>query len=443
MLRKVLDLKIILFLVLVFLGLLSRFLFIWYPPQVVFDEVHFGKFVSAYFSGEYYFDIHPPLGKLLIAGFAKFFGFHSGFSFETIGLSYGDIPYVALRFLPNLAGALIGAVVFGFVLALGGNPISAFVSGMAVLLDNAMLTQSHFILVDSFLILFGFLGLYFFFRARSEGYNFLKIFFAALFCALSFSIKWTGLVFAGIAFFVMAWDLILKFYKGNKNILPNVASVLIFLIVPTILYTFIFWVHFLLLPYSGSGDAYMSPNFREKSFLGKMIELNKVMYTSNENLRASHPYSSPAWSWPLMLRPVFYWVGDFADGKKGRIYLLGNPVVWWGSSIGVLLSLLYWRPRNLQRKWILFAGYLSYMFPLFFVKRVLFMYHYLPALVFAIVITSEWLFGEENSSKNKIYFAALALFLIFIGFVFFAPLSYGLPLSDKEYKIRVWIQSWM
>ena len=29
-------------------GLITRFLFIWHPAEVVFDEVHFGKFVNGY-----------------------------------------------------------------------------------------------------------------------------------------------------------------------------------------------------------------------------------------------------------------------------------------------------------------------------------------------------------------------------------------------------------
>ncbi|MEK7163649.1 MAG: phospholipid carrier-dependent glycosyltransferase, partial [Patescibacteria group bacterium] len=105
-------------------SLVTHFAFFGRPNQTVFDEVHFGKFISGYYTHEYYFDIHPPLGKLMIAGFAKIFKFSaeggsaSGGSFAQIGEQFSDNKYMALRFLPSLAGTLLPVVIFLLALQL-------------------------------------------------------------------------------------------------------------------------------------------------------------------------------------------------------------------------------------------------------------------------------------------------------------------------------------
>ena len=55
-------------LIILALSIATHFAFFGHPNETVFDEVHFGKFVSGYYTGEYFFDIHPPLGKLIITG---------------------------------------------------------------------------------------------------------------------------------------------------------------------------------------------------------------------------------------------------------------------------------------------------------------------------------------------------------------------------------------
>ena len=57
-----------------FLGIFTRFSFLENPKEVVFDEFHFFHFVSEYEEGKYFFDIHPPLGKLILWANAQMYG---------------------------------------------------------------------------------------------------------------------------------------------------------------------------------------------------------------------------------------------------------------------------------------------------------------------------------------------------------------------------------
>src|SRR3989344_2118579 len=145
--------------ILIAASLATHFVFFGQPNEVVFDEVHFGKFVSAYYTHQYYFDIHPPLGKLLVAGFGYLFNFQPEYSFAEIGQAFPDQAYLALRFLSILAGTLLPIIIFLLALELRMKPLVAFLAGMFIVLDNALLTQARYILLDMFLLTAGFASL--------------------------------------------------------------------------------------------------------------------------------------------------------------------------------------------------------------------------------------------------------------------------------------------
>ena len=459
--------KSFLIIILVVLGLVSRLIFLNHPDSLVFDEVHFGKFVSAYFTGEYYFDIHPPLGKLLIALGAKLGGYDNYidnfgvFDFASIGENFPkELNYVSFRILPAIFGGLIPLVVFLFLDALKLPRKFAFFAGLTLVFENALIVQSHNILMDSFLIFFGFLGLWFFLKAREKNYNNLFLILMSFALTFSFSIKWTGLSFWGLAGLISLYDLFKNslannkfqskrfwvFFKNlftNKETLKIISSILIyFIVLPLIIYFLIFVVHFSLLPNEGDGNAFMSEEFNnnELNIFEKFLELNAKMYVSNSTITASHPYGSPFYTWPLMLKPVYYWV-DSNSETPSRIYLLGNPIIWYSALIGLIGSLMLNKlteQEKFQRN-ILLIGYFANFLPFWEVSRVLFLYHYFTAFIFSVCLL--WFNFSHLNIKNRVILAFFVL--IIAGFVFFAPLTYGLPLNPSQYNLRVWLKTWI
>ncbi len=447
-------------------SLLTHFLFFGYPNETVFDEVHFGKFISGYFTHEYFFDIHPPLGKLLISGVGYLAGFQPGFSFAEIGQKFLDNIYLWLRLLPTLAGVLLPLVIFFLVLRLGLSRLAAFTAAMLIVLENAILVQSRFILLDSFLLLFGFSALLAYLKYAQEN-KILYLFLSGALAVLSFSVKWTGGTFLALIIILE----IIRLIKGRSGLFL-LRNLMALIIIPFIIYFSIFAIHLGLLTKSGPGDAFMSLGFqktlagsivnaegyRPLGLMAKFVELNLKMYGANTNLTAGHPYSSRWYTWPFMARPIYYWYENSPGiaSQESRIYLLGNPIVWWASTAAIIYLLISLalsifgfiiskiRTYDIASRKIGFlpvllgGAYLFNLLPFIGITRAMFLYHYMIGLIFAIVALTYLI--DREQSKNKIF--VVLLVASFLAFLFFSPLTYGLPMTNSAYHLRTWFPSW-
>lgn len=446
--------------VLIVLAVFTRFWHLQQPSEVVFDEVHFGKFVSAYFNNEYYFDIHPPLGKMMIAMSAKILGFNPGSDFKEIGEALDQKNLFALRFLPALFGVFFIVIIYYLLLALNMSRLGAFAGAFMILSENSILVESKFILVDLFLLCFGFASLLCFIKFQKANCGKKTLYFAltGLLLGLAYSIKFTGISFLGL---VLLFTL-LRFFKDLefKEFLINSLG---FILISVSTYMIFIPVHFAILYKSGPGDAYMSTGF-QKTLVGnkisadnqeksintwqKITELNKAMFNYSAGLTATHPDGSKWYEWPFMRKPVYYWVKG-GEGGNRNIYLVGNPLVWFASTLSVLVAtmLLFFkkiRKKIMPEMGILLVGYYANLLPFAKIARVAFLYHYLIALVFSIlilVLLVERLMlvdmPENKNNKNRekseikldkaqMFLYVTGLSLVFITFLLVAPLTYGL-----------------
>lgn len=442
-------------------ALVTRLWHLGVPSDIVFDEVYFRQFAANYLSGQYFFDIHPPFVKLLFAGIGSLAGL------QAPQVAAGAVGADILRILPALAGAALVVLVYAIVRQLGLWRWMAVLGAVLVLCDNALLVESRFVLMDSLLLLFGFgaLSCYLQLRKSRGVVRWAWVGGTAILLGMLISTKWTGLAIGGLIAIVWGVEGILHRVDWRRM----AAEAAVVALISVGFYMGCFALHFALLTHSGEGDAFMSERFQSTlvgspyykqdasmPFGDKFIELNSEMYTAQNSLtNVTHPYASRWYSWPLEVRPIYYWQGVTAsDGKQGNIYLLGNPAVWWLLAFGTLTSLIVWlvRPSWLgnRRKLIAFllAGYAFNFVPFVFIERPMFLYHYLFALLFSLLLTCVMLTVLFEWQRKKFGVGAvyqtygLLLAVVVLGFIYFLPLSYGWPLSADSLQQHMWFPTW-
>lgn len=465
-----------LFVILAIAAFIIHFAYLSYPNQTIFDEIYFGKFAAAYFNHQYYFDIHPPLGKLIIAAWAWLTGFNLVFSFDKIGEAANSQLFFTLRFMPALFGSLFVLLFSWFAYLATKSKQIALIAGTLILLDNAFLVQSKITAIDIFLVFFEILTFCFFLLyQRQKKYSkkwYAYLILTGIGLGLTVSIKFTGLATIGIISAVLLAKLFsrkltewltpendhtleLSRKLSKKQVAKNSIKIsktdkfkefiLGIMIIPAIgfmVYLIPFYIHLSILDKSGPGDAYMSSRFQSTlqngtenipntmSFWEKFIELNKALYSYSANITATHPFSSTWNEWPIDKKPVYYWYqGATPDNgeKIGKIYFVGNPIIWWLAFGAVLLTLIRIISKKERREitpfmYLLILAYFANLLPFIGIKRVAFLYHYMPSAIFAVLLLSIY-FDKIRQKDNAIFI--VFMIIIAVSFAILTPLTYG------------------
>jgi Gpi18-like mannosyltransferase len=122
-----------------------------------------------------------------------------------------------------------------------------------------------------------------------------------------------------------------------------------------------------------------------------LYDLTFAMYNYHNDLRATHPASSPWWAWPFDLKPVWLFQDSHGVGTSAVIFDAGNLVTFWLSIPALGFAFWQaWRRRSMALAFVTVA-FLAQWLAWARIDRVTFQYHYYTALPFAFLLLGYFL----------------------------------------------------
>lgn len=395
-----------------------------YLNSTYFDEIYFARSAYEYVHGIPTVEwVHPPLGKLIMAIPILLFGMST----------------FAYRLMGNIAGILMIPVIYALAKNIFKNRKWAILAGLLMMFDCFHFAQTRMGTVDSFLVLFIMLSALFMYKyiilendAKLKT-KLVNLFLSGLFIGCAIATKWTGL-YAGLAlaivFFAnMIYRNVGKHKEKDKDLGKIILACFVFFIgIPLVIYV----LSYLLFPvvYPGKVEG-----------ISGLIKQTQDMYTYHSTLEATHPFTSEWYTWPAMIKPVWYYVGYFGGGMKGTIVGIGNPAIWWFGIIASIFVLIMALLRRKREDWFILVFILATWLPYVFIGRIMFMYHYFPTLPFIMLaIVALIKFITEKIRNNSVYLFYVGVVILL--FTYFYPVISGMITSEKYIETIRWLSSW-
>jgi dolichyl-phosphate-mannose-protein mannosyltransferase len=406
-----------------------------YMGETYFDEIYYVRSAEQYLHFQVPYEwTHPPLGKLIIASGISVFGFNP-FGWRIMGVIFASLMITLIYVLgKKLLGTWIGG----------------FASAFLLTFDFMHFTMARISTVDTYVVFFSLASQLFFLiylkNVLKDGWktSVLPLFLAILFFAFGFSTKWFVLYgFAGQLILLAALRLkeVSKLKKGIANKIyaftdRPFAVILGFLLLSVLIY-------FL---------TYIPDMLAGRSLL-EVINLQGSMYNYHATLTATHPFSSPWWTWPLMLKPLWLYVSYLPNNVTSTITLMGNPLVWWvgfaciiGISVFSVAKVVASAGKRVFQNAGLPAVFIITFFffqwiPYMLISRVTFIYHFYLNVPFLSLATAYFISKYWSSKWAKL--AALAYFAGVVAlFALFYPVISGAPASNSFIDSLKWLNGW-
>lgn len=477
--KKSLKISITLSLLIALASFMTFFYKYNYPDLPFWDENYYIATAQRYLNGIFFLHEHPPLGHMLIAAGEKFLHgnlrFDQFINVEKVDKFPPGFSFKGYRLMPTICAWLTPVVFFHVLKLLTKSYYISFLLTFLYLLDNALIVHSRGAMLDAPLMFFICLTLLFFLLTLHKRKNNLNLKLYSLLLGVSFALVATTKYPGGILMLVfpaLYWKL---FPHWKKIVVSFGFSLTGFLVV----FLSVWQLHFLL----GSSvnpalkrQGYFTQNVVYQEIIAKKHHLSPLYlpkmlhavfdYTAEVNkaipdLNLCKPdeNGSPAFFWPLGARSINYrWETQDSGQSYRYLYLQVNPVVWFLALFGVigttsLLLIAFFFPLKepIQNRYLMtvfLSLYLGFMIAISQLNRVVYLYHYFPALLFSFCLFALWVKEVKHLGQwilnRRIKLIALSVIIAFviISYCFYSPLTYYQPITDDQFRQRMIFSLW-
>ncbi len=429
--------------------------------------------------------VHPPLGKWMIALGMRLVGAEDPVSWRISSAVCGALMVVILVFVARrlFNSTFLGGVA-GFLLTIDGNHLTSSRIGLLdIFVAFWALVAFAFLVADRFwmrarladrmarVLDSGPPGETLRRRTRLGPPLLFRPWLLATGIALGAlcSVKWSGLWFiVAFGLLVVVWDVSARHAVGAKDWLVagtlRDAPVAFVHLVPVALLVYVaswfgwfrsdegfnrYWAR-------DNPDTFLARTLPDP--LASLVYWHQRMYEFHVGVTGDHIYQANPWSWIVQGRPTLFAHNDVSQGQAGctvdtcklDVLNVGNPVVWWGGAIAIVVVFLVW---VLNRDWRagavlvpLAAGWLPWFL---YQARTIFTFYsvaFVPYVVLALTFVLGMILGPPSAAiRRRTWGAALVGGFVVLAtavFVFFWPMWTYTAMSVERWQLLMWLPSW-
>lgn len=215
----------------------------------------------------------------------------------------------------------------------------------------------------------------------------------------------------------------------------------------------------------GPADVWLPTGFNLVQSLAD-VEWNSLGSLSYQaTLKATHPFASPFYSWPLDAHPVLFYatysgngvstVGGQTVSNYAWISDMGNPAIFWLGMLALAWCLyLTVRRRDRVALFILMGFLFDWLVLWSWPSRILFFYEFIGSLPFvclALAYACSRLLERRMvlqagrlrlGSYSLAPVSAAVVLAVVLCFAYFYPLWTGQPIPSTDFFQHIWIPGW-